>query len=107
MVKVNGLEAKLCQFLSEGMKIKMAMINGRQVGFLIYKLVFDCIMVVRGAYFDEPIRKMGLLREITMASGPNVKRVISQSYNFNSEDVMNKREKVFSDEILTTWITRV
>jgi hypothetical protein len=107
-VKINGLEAKLCQFLSEGMSIKLYIGDtGAFNGFLIYRVIFDCVMVVRGAYFDKEYRNRGLLRKIVQECCPRVTKVISQSYNHTGLCATDDREIISRDNGLATFITTV
>ena len=80
-LKINGIEGKLCTYLEDGCSIQIAESKGRMVGFLIYHLIFDTIMVCRGIYFAPEYRKKsgmyGIMRKFVRNG---VKKIYSQTF---------------------------
>lgn len=80
-LKINGIEGKLCTYLDDGCKIEVAESKGRMVGFLIYHLIFDTIMICRGIYFVPEHRKTACMYGIMRKFVKNgLKKIYSQTF---------------------------
>jgi hypothetical protein len=83
-LKLNGIEGKLCLYLEEGCKIRVAEAKGKLVGFLIYHLIYDVILICRGVYFEENYRKQACLYGIFKEFVRNgLKKIYSQTFDEN------------------------
>lgn len=93
-------EAEIYRFTNDGAKILLSSIGGTFCGFIIYHLIYDCVLVIRAMYADSEMRKTGL-GGLFIGQFPLVKKLIFSTYKKNPPSTMLssiRGAKVFSED---------
>ena len=101
----NQLQAKLYTYEREGAKIRLAYHERELIGFLIYHMIFNCIMICRAVYIKPEFRKLSVSRRLFFHD-KKVKRVYAQTYGqkepvvtgLSAEKEGRKRRRVVHEE---------
>ena len=101
--EVNGLEAKIYEYIHVyRANIRVLEDEGKIVGFTIYHIAFECIMIILGVYLDAEYRSKGLLKKMVFSVPHEIKKIFSQTYPHKAhEDV--PRKKIYEKDGLITW----
>lgn len=79
--RVSKIEGKIYEYLHiHGAKIMVAEADNRIVGFMVYHLIFECVLICLGVYFIPAYQKAARLRSIICSPSSKIKKVISQTY---------------------------
>ena len=77
--RINTVEVQILRWLVEDKAlVKIAEVDDKIIGFMVYHYFFDSCVVVRGIYFNQEYRLRGLMSRIILSVG-HVSRVISQT----------------------------
>lgn len=104
---VNLLDLEMKYYLeTERCKFRIAEHNGKIVGFMIYNLVFDAVLICRAVYFTPEFRKAKLLRSIMLGVGP-VRKIYSQTHTQKQpkeiQGEKKTRKKIYSNGKFDLW----
>jgi len=105
--RVSKLEVEFLNYTeNERCNVKIAELDNRLIGFMIYNYVFNSVLICRAIYFETKYRKRGLLRGLTMSVG-KVTRVLSQTYMNNQPEEIKRetkrRVKINSYDGIDVW----
>lgn len=74
------IEAKLYQLLAEKQKFQLAYFDGKAIGFLMYKLAYDCILGIDALYVEPSHEGKGLAKALVNSLGKPVSKVLFQTH---------------------------
>lgn len=101
-------EAKVYQLQAERCGIQLVWKDGAIIGFMLYHLAYDCILLIKGMYIEPAHEGKGLGKGRLIASlGKPIKRLFFQSYASNPPERMLKitpeKRELHHDGDLITW----
>lgn len=103
-----GVDIHLCWLKSQGAKIQLAMDKGECVGFLLYHLIADCIIYVRGLYLYPEYEGNKIGVGLINSLGKPIKKIIFQTQKERLparmfSHVGARRQLIHEDNKLVTW----
>lgn len=79
-VPVQQVEASMYMFIQDNCDIKLAMEEDECVGFLIYNLAYNCVLIVRALYTIPEREARGVGKSLVDSIDAPVKKLIFQTY---------------------------
>jgi len=109
-VPFQDLEVRLCCLDKEGVQFQMAVYRSECIGFLMYHLIADCILFVRGMHVEKVFQGKGIAPGLVASLGKPIARVIFQTRKERPPERLlgstvpgGERRKIYEDDKLITW----
>lgn len=101
------IDAKLMHYETDGAKVKMVWDKERPVGFMVYHLIYDCVLVVRAIYIKKQYRMKSFMRTLVLSPSKDIKRVFSKTLIDKEPNEIKgekpKRKRIFQDDTSIVW----
>ena len=75
----SGIECQMVLWDQEKCSYQIAQKGNKPVGFMVYNLIYECILIVRAIYFEPEYRLKSHLRRMILGVG-DVKHIYSMTY---------------------------
>lgn len=100
--KYSAIDCEIAKYEDEKCLVWLAQDGDRLVGFVIFNLIYDCIVAVRAAYFSPEYRHNGLLnRFYERGLEKGFKKFYYQTYKTRKPFVANDILISENDELIT------
>lgn len=107
-IPMHEMELFMCQLRAERVRFQLAVSAGECVGFLMYHIYADCILMVRGIYVLPECEGAGLGKGLIDSLGLPIRKVIFQTQTGAApmrvlSHTVARRRELHRDEKLATW----
>jgi hypothetical protein len=110
-ISILKVDAKVLQLIEEGIKIRLAIFGDDVIGFMLYRLAFDCLIAIDGMYVLSAFRQRGIGENLIHSLEKPIKKLFFQTHLSNRPSDMFKSlehmgctiKKLNRDGDLITW----
>ena len=105
--RINRIEAELLKWtLEDKASVRVAEVNDKLIGFMVYHYFFESCLIVRGIYFAPEFRKRSLLARMIFSVG-HVSRVLSQTLSKHGpKEIIGEkknRHMIYQNDEFMVW----
>lgn len=104
---VTDVEAKILRLIQDGYKIRLVMIEQRIVGFMLYDIIYNCILLIEGVFILPGEAQKGLGVGIIESLGKPIKKIFGQTHIGNPPKeflkLMKRSSEILREGDLITW----
>lgn len=107
-IRTTALEARFDYLMKHSGKVQIAIEDDEIVGFLLYHMIFDCILVIRGMYAIPSHHNKSLGKKLIQSLDQVVTKVVFQTRKAKPPEQMLSvtkpyRNKIGENETMITW----
>lgn len=106
-VNLTEIEARMYSLFAEGLKFQLCFKGREIIGFMMYHLAYESVLIIEGMYFLKSHLHSGLGKKLIASISKPIKKLLFQTHTDNVPEslfrVLKKAKELHKKDDLITW----